>query len=337
MVKRMKILVYGDVHFSKYSSILRSRGDKYSTRLEYLIKTLNWLEQTALDNKCDFSICLGDFFDKPELDAEEISALSEIYWADIKHFFLVGNHEMASANMKINSTNLFSLVPGFCVIESPQYLYNILCLPYILESDRKNLSEYITKNTPIILSHNDIAGIQMGSFLSTSGFSLDEIEKCCDLFLNGHIHNRSQFAKNAYNVGNICGQNFSEDASIYSHSALILDLDKRSIMEVENPYALNFYKLDFCTEGNKNFELKNNAVITVKCNEKNYEEVKNKIDQQKHKILACKYIVVHEKSISIESQEIDLNINHLEQFKFYVEGNIGSDPLTLSELEEVIK
>ena len=40
----MKIGVIGDVHWSSYSSIVRSTGDVYSTRLENLIQSINWSE-----------------------------------------------------------------------------------------------------------------------------------------------------------------------------------------------------------------------------------------------------------------------------------------------------
>lgn len=37
----MKILIFSDNHWSQYSSIVRSRGTKYSTRLEKSIETMN--------------------------------------------------------------------------------------------------------------------------------------------------------------------------------------------------------------------------------------------------------------------------------------------------------
>ena len=49
----MKICCFGDTHWSEYSSILRSMGEKYSTRLENLIKSVNWVFNTALEKKCD--------------------------------------------------------------------------------------------------------------------------------------------------------------------------------------------------------------------------------------------------------------------------------------------
>ena len=89
----MKILVCGDVHWSQYSSIVRGRGEKYSKRLENLIKSVNWVEQLAWSCGCEAVINLGDFFDSTQLSAEEVSALKEVQWAPIAHVFITGNHE----------------------------------------------------------------------------------------------------------------------------------------------------------------------------------------------------------------------------------------------------
>ena len=43
----MRVLIYGDVHWSQYSSILRSRDTYYSTRLDNLIRSVNWAEEQA--------------------------------------------------------------------------------------------------------------------------------------------------------------------------------------------------------------------------------------------------------------------------------------------------
>ena len=52
----MKIGIVGDIHWSRYSSILRQRGDKYSVRLENCIKSINFLQ--CLPNL--FSLDLSD-------------------------------------------------------------------------------------------------------------------------------------------------------------------------------------------------------------------------------------------------------------------------------------
>ena len=40
-----------------------------------------------------------------ELTAKELTALKDIKWNSLRHLFLVGNHEMASADLKFNSLN----------------------------------------------------------------------------------------------------------------------------------------------------------------------------------------------------------------------------------------
>ena len=89
----MKILCYTDNHFCERSSIITKYGTKYSLRLENQLASLNWAEQLAIDEGCAMIVCLGDFFDKPHLTDQEITAIQDIKWAeDIPHYFLVGNH-----------------------------------------------------------------------------------------------------------------------------------------------------------------------------------------------------------------------------------------------------
>lgn len=81
----MKILIYSDLHWCQDSSIVRSLGNRYSTRLEYLIKSLNWAEELAVKQECVCIINLGDMFDKPTLNAMEITALKDIKWSSLDH------------------------------------------------------------------------------------------------------------------------------------------------------------------------------------------------------------------------------------------------------------
>ena len=84
-----KICIWGDNHWSQYSSILRKRGDKYSVRLENSISSLNWVENLATSQGCSFVVCTGDFFDAAVLKAEELTALEDIKWNNLPHMFLV--------------------------------------------------------------------------------------------------------------------------------------------------------------------------------------------------------------------------------------------------------
>lgn len=351
----MRYFIYADPHWSSYSSIVRSRGERYSTRIDNLIKTINWVELEAQKQNCDAIICLGDFFDKSELNSEEITALQEIRWANMRHYMLVGNHEMGRNDLEISSAHLFTLIPNVAVIDIP-YMYNeqnntsIMFLPYVLENNRKPLKEYFDDmehcENKIIFSHNDISGIQMGNFVSTIGFSINEIEECCDLFINGHLHNGCDVGKKIINVGNITGQNFSEDAFRYEHRALVLDTDNKSLSSIVCPYALNFYKLDLThlqpTIDDKFIQdtlssLRAPAIATIKVNPQIDFMVRDLLTTCEN-IIECRLITDGVKGAEpIESISNEINLDHIQKFQMYVMENIGKDELTLNELERVSK
>lgn len=350
----MKLLIYADPHWSSYSSIVRSRGEKYSTRLENLIKTMSWIESEAITKGCDAVVCLGDFFDKSELNSEEVTALQEVAWSEIPHWFIVGNHEMGRGNLEHSSSHLFNLLPTASVIDEVKF-YNtndttIVSIPYILESNRKPLKEYLgnypLKENVIIFSHNDIAGIQMGKFVSTTGFSIEEIEENCNLFLNGHLHNDTEIGKKIINVGNITGQNFSEDAFNHNHKAFILDTDEKSLIPIINPYAFNFYKIDLIdcrpTIDDKSIQntlssLKSPAVATIKINT-DIEFIVRDLLTTCDNIIECRIIKESLSEINpIDMIEDDFSIDHIKKFQQYVYDNLGTSELMLNELERVSK
>ena len=140
----MKILLWTDNHFCKNSSIVTSRGDFYSTRLENQIESLNWLNQLAIEYGCEEMICLGDFFDKSVLDAEELSALTEIKWNNLPKYFIVGNHELHNTDINMNSLNVLSSIGT--VVKEPTKLIKdnveIFLLPYVIEDNKHSLKEY---------------------------------------------------------------------------------------------------------------------------------------------------------------------------------------------------
>ena len=201
----MKILLVGDVHFSQYSSIVRKRGEFYSKRLENCIKSLKWVEELSEQEQCDSIVYLGDFFDKSDLNAEEITALQEISWCeDVQHIFLTGNHELGGASY--SSAQLMHQIPFTYVIDHPAVAPihfwkdksitkdRVFLIPYLKdEAARTSVEEKLQKlwinkeegAKLIVLSHNDLGGVQMGQFLSKEGLDVDLISSNCDLFING--------------------------------------------------------------------------------------------------------------------------------------------------------
>lgn len=354
----MKILCVPDIHFSQYSSIIRKRGEFYSKRLENLLWSINWVEKQAIENNIDLIVYLGDFFDRSDLNAEELTAFRDIVWAEnIQHYFLVGNHEVGNRVLDYSSIHFIeSLGDKFKVIDNPfnesHFGCKLLFLPYIFENDRKELNEYWKTSTPsnifetqevkdlYIFSHNDIKGVQYGKFESKEGFDVKDIENNCKLFINGHIHNGAWVKKNKIlNLGNLTGQNFNEDAFTYEHHILILDTDKDELKFVENPYAFNFYKIDLVESPLTDLDkLKTNSVITIKCYEKDSATIKEQLESNPN-IAEYRLISVSEDIEEInESTTIEFNsIDHLKQFQEYIINQLGNSDKVIKELQEVLK
>lgn len=359
----MKILVVGDVHWSQYSSILRKRGEHYSLRLENLIKSINWAERLADDTKCSSIVYLGDFFDRAELNSEEISALKSIRWSRLHHDFLVGNHEAGRASLEFNSADLFNM-KNFNVVSMGEVVYynmdkvKLCFIPYIAEDSREPLEAYLgvddnSFEKTIVFSHNDIKGFAMGNFISQAGFDIEDIDKHCDLYLNGHLHNGGRVTSKIINVGNLTGQNFSEDAFKYDHSVIVLDTDTLSCAVYENPYALNFYKLDFSENDTIDYineissRMKKNCVATIKCNENDLEYLRNRFDPKFRdksdlipyncNMVETRFVLQLNKSNTIENKVEVSQVDHLKQFSDYMIELLGNSDILQYELSEVCK
>ena len=340
----MKIGIIGDVHWSKYSSIIRGRGDRFSTRLENCIDSINWAEDTLQNLNCNHIFYLGDFFDKSELYGEEISALKSIKWAPCSHTFLVGNHEISINDNSYNTADVFSLLDIAEVIYRPQTLtykdIQIDCLPYLDSDLLDDAVNSFTKSSNIprlLLSHNDMKGIQMGKFISEVGLDINIIEDNYDLCVNGHLHNGQIISPKVINIGNLTGQNFSEDAFKYSHNIIVVDTkDLSSYTLIENPFAFNFYKLDY-TDGNEYTMPKDNKVITLKCKEHFYEHYKNLLDLNPSVVASRIILQPDTTSQNITTDNISLTVDHLEKFQEFILQELGTSDKVKEELIEVIK
>lgn len=342
----MKILLFTDLHMCPRASIINKWGTKYPSRLENCITSVNWLERKAEELGCKYIINLGDFFDKPDLSSETITACNDIDWSWIMHYHLVGNHDASNSSLTFNSVNCLS-TDGHVVITEPQVLMlddcDICFLPYITECDRKPLAEYF-KNLDIdrprvILSHNDISGIQLGPVMTKTGFSLEEIEANCTLFVNGHLHNGQALTPKVINLGNLTGKDFGEDAFKHNHNVAVLDTKTMSITYIENPYAYNFYKIQIDCENDicQLDGLKNNAVISVKCEQSLIEMTKQKIEALDN-IIESRIIMTKQYSEAADNTaELDLTVDHLARFIECCKASIENSSLLEEELSEICK
>lgn len=332
----MKIGIVGDVHWCTYSSILRQRDGRFSLKLKNLITSVNFAEHNTED--CDIVVYLGDFFDRPDLTAEELSALREVVWNQKQHYFIVGNHESETASLVNSTPKVFDLL-NFAVF-SEVWRWDIddegvrlVFIPYQTSREMLDLNTIPKSNKKtIIFSHNDIQ-VQYGMYHSTVGYTVEDIEKNCDLFINGHIHNFGTIGKKIINVGNLTGKNFCEDGFIYKHRIAILDTDTMEVTYKTNPYAINFYKLDL-SNGNiaplyDLFEMPDaRACVSAICLEDDADEVRDYLN--KHAI-SSRVVLMKKaaKDVADNSQEIRV-ADHLELFKQYINEKYPID----SEIEK---
>lgn len=337
----MKILIYSDVHISQDSSVIKTIGKKYSTRLEHIVDSLNWAERLAEELKCEYIFNLGDTFDKPIINAMEATAIQDVIWSSIPHYVLVGNHDSNVASLEYSSVSILKKW-GFTIISKPENIelknISFTFLPYITESDRKPLKDYLKTTQDIVLSHNDISGFNFGGFISKDGFNIEDIKTGCKLFLNGHLHNSSFLANNILNVGNLCGQNFSEDAIRYKHGCWVLDTDTCDLQFYENPYSFNFYKLSWSSHIDTDLKLlKPNSCVLVKCDSKYKNELKEKLDSNKN-ILISRMLICDSNYSKEENSYVKLEkVDHLKLFCDTARDYLGNTELINNELKEICK
>lgn len=343
----MKILLFTDLHMCPRASIINKWGTKYPSRLENCITSVNWLERKAEELDCDYIINLGDFFDKPDLSSDTITACNDIKWSNKMHYSLVGNHDASASNLFFNSVNSL-LSTNHAIITEPDTLLledcTICFLPYVTECDRRPLNEYfssIDTNKPkVILSHNDISGIQLGPVVSKTGFSIEEIAANCDLFINGHLHNGQAISTKIINLGNLTGKDFGEDAFKHRHTIAILDTKTLQLTFIENPYAYNFYKIQIDSEQDIAIldELKHNAVVSIKCNNSLVDLTKQHLMMLEDRIVESRIILVKKYEDTVDtSSELDFSVDHLAKFIECCKLNIEHTALLEEEISQICK
>jgi len=338
-----KFLIYSDCHFSQYSSIVRSMGDKYSKRLHNLIKSISWAESLADQYNCDGVINLGDFFDRPDLNPMEITALQDVYFCNRPHTIITGNHDANISNLEFSSVQIFKSMDAKVItkpeVEKINNFVSFCYVPYLTEDKKTTLREItsdINSNKVVVFSHNEIAGLRYGKIISQSGFNINDIIESCDLFVNGHLHNSGFINDKILLAGNLTGQNFNEDSTKYDHYAYILTIEDNGSIILDpyiNPYALNFYKLYINKSSDLEIlnNLKNNSVLSISCNPKLVSEI-NRLLKSKDNIIEYRLITIYNNS-SNNVDELEFKSgDHLQQFIEYVQTKISPSEVLSEEI-----
>lgn len=343
----MKILIYTDTHFCEKYSIVNKMGDKYTQRLENVIKSINWAEDLAYKKGCQYVICAGDFFDKPNLTQQEITAINEIKFAPMcAHFFLVGNHESEENDLHYNSTEILQqdrrdnfIVAEPRLLEEPGF--ELAFLPYIPESLKQSIDTYFPapKAKRLLISHNDLFGLQLGAITTATGFKPKDLESICDLCINGHLHNGTKVTEKVINLGNLTGKDFGEDGFKYSHNVLILDTDTWTYELVKNPYALNFYQIIVSSKADlKKLEnLEGNAVVSIQCKATLTEDLKETMLKISN-IVAARVVIIRELLANESEADItDLTVDQYVKFAECCREKLAASDILEAELAEILK
>lgn len=106
----------------------------------------------------------------------------------------------------------------------------------------------------------------------------------------------------------------------------------------ENPHALNFYKLEWSENIDKDLNnLKPNSCVVIKCESKYQSALKDKISKNPN--IISSRVLLFEKELSSDKQdEIKLEkVDHLKLFCNTVHDYIGNTEIINSELVEVCK
>lgn len=349
----MKVCIFTDVHWNKKSSIVTKRGAKYSQRLEYLIKCMKWTNDLAIKQNCAAMVCCGDFFDRDTVNDEEVTALKEITWNDLPKYFVCGNHESSSLDLQFSTLNILGLGrKNHFIIDEPAQLQissiskdTYLCfLPYVTESTKRPIESYFNKKADanyILFSHIDIQGINYGGFISKSGFPYEDLAKSFNLVLNGHLHNQGFITKNVLNLGSLSAHNFTNDSLNYKYGAWILDTDTLKLEFFENPFSLNFYKFDILEEADLDLlkGVKDNAVLSVRCEAGLTEQVKAVLTSISNKIVESRIVLIqtalNKDAITLDIK--DLAINHIAEFEKCCRQSIENTAILDQELAEICK
>lgn len=232
-----KIVLWADFHFCKRESLVE---DRYP----FLKKSIEWADSQSGDLFFD----LGDFFNTSHLSAEDVAVLDSIKFKNSWHC-ITGNHEQDGSNSLLKYfRNLHT------VYEKPQ-LKNfgksigwVLFLPFTKHPTPLNelLKKLPEGEQVVVVSHCEFVG--MFGTEEGAGYSITDItvDPRIKMWFNGHYHTRRQLSHKIMVVGNLCGQNFTQNFE--PHGVCVYDTIANSFEFIENPYALVFGKMDTSRE-----------------------------------------------------------------------------------------
>ncbi len=244
----MKVLITSDLHIHPHK--------KSSERLQDCLNALDWLFATAIENKINKILFLGDLFhDRQRIDVPTYQKTFEIFEKYLSKglfdiFLLLGNHDLWHFD-KWDISSVFPLrsIKGVHVIDKPCTVnidgFDVSFLPYTHDpaSDLKlvnNDSEF-----KLLCGHVAIDGALWNSSGTTADVSIEQdgemvkvdtsVFSGWDQVFLGHYHAQQKLKRNIEYVGSPLQLNFGE-ASQQKH-IIIYDLEKHTKEYIINDFS----------------------------------------------------------------------------------------------------
>lgn len=244
----MKVLIFTDIHISPHKGSYQ--------RLDDGLDVLEWVCQTALDNKIDTILFLGDLFqDRQKIQVlayQKTFATFQKYQDRIKWYILLGNHDLwYLEKWDVSSVIPLSAINGVTVINEAKTIKigerEFDWLPFV-----KNPLKIITDKFPIkdrgnriLCAHIAIDKAKQNSFYHSSEISVEfegdmvridkDYFKDWQLVLLGHYHTPQHLTDKIQYIGSPWQINFSE-ANQDKH-IMILDLENLEMKYIKNDFS----------------------------------------------------------------------------------------------------
>lgn len=240
----MNVGIFGDVHATKNMRALQNIWEKSVT--DSIIEMYKKFDEM----KVRFAVCLGDFFDKPVIEAKSLHfilpILNCINTRNYPTYLLLGNHEIDDSEHNI--LEYLSEYDNIRPVTNWDIIWeDFLFIPYNV--DPRELDSEVLKDK-YIFTHHDIYGSELAGGQTRAFFGLDpDIFKDTKLVMNGHVHLKSNPAHNILNAGSLLISQQGELRVLTYPSYYILDSDTGLLTEFENRESLIYLTIDIEDSG----------------------------------------------------------------------------------------
>lgn len=242
----MKALIFADLHGHNFREFSYTMDDGINSRLRDQQIVLEKMKVSALANKVDMILFLGDLYHlKNNADSQVIKIISSgmADLATIAPILIVpGNHDYRMWSSEPALLEIISELGDAVKILSKGWYSDIFYVhPYTrrtqeAEEELKNLE---VPEGSIFLGHQDIKGVNYGGFVVEHGLDADVLSKKFKMSFVGHCHNVLKVRDNVLSIGAPMQHNFSDIGQ--ERGWWLWDLESNKLEMYKNDFSPKFH------------------------------------------------------------------------------------------------